>query len=273
MRETMASMLVFLITILFAVTPAMSEPPDGITILKQMKKAFEPPRPSARKVVVSSTFKNETVQFVAGQARKTFSDGKRILMVMLGPESVRGNAYLFWEREKQSNLMLAYFPFIRRIREFLPVELYGRFLGTNFTYADLGFVRFHEDYKLLGDEEHAGVRAYKVVEKLPHERLYYSHIYVWVAVDSFLPLQRDYYDTGGRLWKTELFKEVVTINNVPTPLLIQMKDRDGSSTDLKVTEVQYDVKIPDELFNPNLLPKAVESPLWQGYGSQATKDK
>jgi hypothetical protein len=60
---------------------------------------------------------------------------------------------------------------------------------------------------------------------------------------------------------------------MPTPLLIQMKDRDGFSTDLKVTEVKYDVEIPDELFNPNLLSKAVDSPLWQGYGSQTTKDK
>jgi outer membrane lipoprotein-sorting protein len=266
-------LLVILMTIVFTVTPAIAESPNVTTIVKQMKEVFEPSRPSTRKVVISSTFKNESIQFVAGQARKMFPNGKRIIWVMLEPASIRGNTYLFWEREKQPNFMYVYLPFIRRVREFSPVELYEHFLNTDFTYADLGFVRLHEHYKLLGEEKLGGVRTYKVEERLPHERLYYSHIYIWVAADSFLPLQRDYYDTEGRLWKTEFFKELATINNVPTPLLTQMKNKDGSSTDLKVTEVQYDVKIPDELFDPNLLPKAVESPLWQGYGSQATKDK
>jgi hypothetical protein len=272
-------LLAILMTIIFTITPAIAESPNVTTIVKQMKEVFEPSRPSTRKVLVSSTLKieniqkNERIEFVAGQARKTFLNGKRTLWVMLEPERIRGNTYLFWERERQPNVMLAYFPFMRRVREFLPVEVYDRFLDTNFTYSDLGFVRLHEHYKLLGEERLGGVRAYKVEERLPRERLYYSHIYIWVAVDSFLPLQRNYYDTEGRLWKTELFREVVTINNVPTPLLIQMKDRDGYSTDLKVTEVQYDVNIPDELFNANLLPKAVESPLWKGYGPQATQDR
>jgi outer membrane lipoprotein-sorting protein len=272
-------LLGILMVIVFTVTSAIAESPNVTTIVKQMKEVFEPSRPSTRKVVVTSSYKiegiqkNETIQFVAGQARKMFPDGKRIIWIILEPEHARGTAYLFSEREKQPNLIVAYFPFIRRVREFLPVELYDRFLETNFTYADLGFVRLHEHYKLLGEENLGGIHAYKVEERLPHERLYYSHIYIWVAADSFLPLQRNYYDTEGRLWKTELFKEVATINNVPTPLLIEMKDRDGYSTYLKVTEVQYDVKVPDELFNPNLLQKAVDSPLWKGYGSQATKDK
>ena len=42
----------------------------------------------------------------------------------------------------------------------MPVDIYQRFLGTDFTYADLGFVRLHEMYKLLGEEELNGVQAY-----------------------------------------------------------------------------------------------------------------
>jgi outer membrane lipoprotein-sorting protein len=261
-RETVASMLMFFIAILFVVSPAMSQPPEGIAILRQMKEVFEPSRPSLRKVVVSSDFKGYRNQFVVGEARKTFPVGKRRVLVLLEPESVRGNTYLFWEREKQPNFMYVYFPVIRRVREMMPVQLYGNFLGTDFTYADLGFVRLHEHYRLLGEEEHGGIRAYKVEEKFTGEALYYSRIIIWVAADSFLPLRRDYYDAAGRLSKTELFKEVITFNNVPTPLLIRMRDRDGAITDFKVTKVEYDVKIPDDLFDPNLLPKVINSPLW-----------
>lgn len=264
----MGTLLWILVAIVLAVTPAMAEPPSMMTIVKQMKAVFEPSSPSTSKVIISSTSKvagserNERIQFLCGQARKMFPDGKRMLLVMLEPGSIRGNTYLFRERDKQPNFTLIYLPFIRRVRELLPVELYDRFLDTDFTYADLGFVRLHENYRLLGEENFAGVRAYKVEESFPHERSHYSRIIIWVAADSFLPLQREYYDTEGRPWKTERFKEVVTINNIPTPLLIQMKDRDGNSTELKVTEVQYDVKISDDLFDPNLLPKVVDSPIW-----------
>jgi hypothetical protein len=53
----MASILVFLVTLLFVVTPAMAQPPDGIAILKQMKEVFEPSRPSLRKEVITSDFR------------------------------------------------------------------------------------------------------------------------------------------------------------------------------------------------------------------------
>jgi len=269
----MGPLLAIIITFLIMVTPGSAAVPDMTTILRQMKQVLEPTNSSTRRVVISSSFQNQTDQFVAAQARKMFPDGKRILWVMLEPESVRGTTYLFWERQKLPNVTLAYFPFIRRVREFLPVESYGRFFGTDFTFADLGFVRVHNNYKFWGKEEFGGIPAYKVEERFPEERLFYSRILIWLAADSFLPLQREYYDLKGRLWKTEFFKEVVKINTIATPLLIQMKDRDGYSTDLKVTEVQYDVKIPDDLFNPDQLPQAINYPVWQTYGPGTGQSK
>ena len=46
---------------------------------------------------------------------------------------------------------------------------------------------------------------------------------------SLLPLQRDYYDVAGNLWKTELFEEE-KIDGVPTAIRIQMKDLQGKSS-------------------------------------------
>lgn len=167
-----------------------------------------------------------------------------------------------------------YIPAIRRTRQLLDVEAYDHFVGTEFTDADLAFIRLHEHYRLLGKEDHAGVPAYKVEEKMPQERLYYSRIVIWVAKDSFLPLRRDYYDIAGRLWKTELIKDISVIDNVPIPLRIVMKDvQEGSSTELEVSMVIYNAEIPDEVFDPKLLPKVVNLPLWQTYGSRPTGGK
>ncbi len=92
-----------------------------------------------------------------------------------------------------------------------------------------------------------------------------------MSANSFLPLQRDYYDTPGRLWKTELF-EVSIIDKTPTPIRIVMKDvQRGFGTELNITDVDYRVEIPDEIFDPKLLPNAVNSPLWQRYRVQSHK--
>jgi len=85
-----------------------------------------------------------------------------------------------------------------------------------------------------------------------------------------LPLQRDFYDAAGALWKTETF-EVSTIDGVPTPIRIEMKDLQGkSSTELQISAVRYDGEIPDEVFDPLQLPVVANAPVWQATGAYAT---
>lgn len=244
----------------------------AMDMVKKMKEIFEPVRPSTRKVIISMNDKGETLQWTAGQARKELPDGKRMVMVMLEPESVRGIAYVVAEPKDKPGTLWMYLPALRRVRGLTPVDAYEHFLGTDFTYADLGFVRLHEHYKLLGEENHAGVRAYKVEEVVPQERAYYSRIITWVAADSLLPLQRDYYDVAGALWKTELFEQVSIIDGVPTPLRIRMNDvQAGTSTEINVSEVRYGVDIPDAVFDPERLPQVVTHSLWKGYSTAVAK--
>lgn len=280
----MALILAIIITVVLSVCPAIAEPqktiavaesPSGIVCVTKMKDAFEPTRSSLRRLVVSLTNEEgEKTQYIAGYAYKKFPDGKRMVMIMLEPKDIRGFTYLFWERENRPAMWI-YIPTIRRVRELKPVQASESFLGTDFTYSDIGLVSLPKECELVEVTDHAGVKAYKVEEKVLGELgLFYSRMITWIAMDSFLPLQRDYYDDAGRLWKTELFKEVTTIDKVPTPLLIEMKDlQAGYVTDLKITNVVYDVNIPDEIFDPKLLPKVVNLPLWQSYGSQTSKGK
>lgn len=241
--------------------------PDVMSIVNRMKAAFEPVRPSVRKLVitVSGDTGQDQARWVAAVARKELPDGKRSLFLVLEPESLRGNALLIWERQGQEDMMWIYGPAVRRVRAIVPVEKYERFLRTDFTYADLGFVSLQGAYRFLGEEQHAGVRAYKI-EEVPKDQWYYSRIITWVAADSLLPLQRDYYDRAGQLWKTELFEQVTVINGIPTPLRIRMLDvQQDSSTELQMSEVRYDVELPDELFDPKRLPDVMTLPLWQPY--------
>jgi outer membrane lipoprotein-sorting protein len=267
-------MIAFLLTLMLLLTPqiVIAASPDVMTIVARMKEAFEPSQPSTRQVVISMNTQGEKLQWIAGQARKELPDGKRMTMIMLGPESLRGIGYTVAEQKNKPSMLWVYLPPLRRVRGLVPVDAYEHFLGTDFTYADLGFVRLHEKYRLLGEEEHNGVHAYKIEEAAPEERAYYSRLLTWVAADSFLPLERDYYDVAGILWKTEIFDHISVIDGVQTPLHIRMNDiQANSSTELDISHVQYGVSIPDEFFDPERLPQTVTDSLWQGYHVQTAK--
>jgi outer membrane lipoprotein-sorting protein len=262
--------VVWLFMCLFITTPARAQAQDPtMDIVKKMKEAFEPAKPSLRKVVISATSEGETVQWVARQPRKQLPDGKRMTMVLLEPAELKGNAYVISEPKDKPSVVWLYAPFLRRIREFTTVDAYEHFMGTDFTFADLGFVRLHPQYRLLGEEEHGGKQTYKIEETVPKERAYYSRVVTWVDKGTLLPVQRDYYDPAGTLWKTETF-EVDTIDGVPTPVRIVMKDLQGkTSTEQRISEVRYGIDIPDAIFDPMKLPVVANSPLWQSSAAQA----
>lgn len=263
-----------LIAGLFMSAPSRALAQDPVMdVVKKMKEVFEPVRPSTRTVALTLTAGGETIWWVAREALKQFPDGSRLVLVMLEPPEVQGNAYLIWEPEDKSSAVWTYLPVLRRVRELVGVDAYEHFLGTDFTYADLGFVRLHPQYRWLGEEAHGGKQTYKIEEGVPQERAYYSRVITWVSKDSLLPVQRDYYDVAGRLWKTEVFEEE-TIDGVPTPVRIQMTDLQGkSSTELQVRDVRYDVEVPDALFDPLALSTAASSPMWQSANAQATQSQ
>ncbi len=66
-------------------------------IVKKMKEAFEPVKPSTRRVVLTVNSEGETVKFVMAKARKQFPDGKRMVVVLLQPTDLKGNNYLVME--------------------------------------------------------------------------------------------------------------------------------------------------------------------------------
>lgn len=225
-----------------------------------MKAALETDHPSTSTVVMVIRSQGETVEWTGRQVRKKLGNGKRMLTVLLKPADVKGIALLIWERrQERADKQWIYLPYLRRVREMLPVGAFESFLGTDCTVADLGFVDLrHRTFSLLGEEKLGNVQTYKVQEVLKDPR-YYSRIVTWVATDGMLPVRRDYYDMGNALWKTELYDDVKTINGVPSPLRIRMEDKQtGNSTELRVRNLHYDVHLPDELFDPLRLPQTVK---------------
>ncbi len=247
----------------YAINPAYAYSPDVSTIIKNMDEAINAWRSGTRKLLITMKDGDQiTNEWTARNAYKEFPDGKRALLVILKPKALKGSAHLYWNQSDNITAEWEYFPSIRRVRKLSGLTAYDSFFGTDFTYADLGIKDPDGTHKLLGEEIHAGMKVYKV-ETTPQVDCYYSRIINWIAYDTFLPIQRDYYDSGGRLWKTKLFENVVTIDNIPKPLRVRMLDlQRNHSTEVTISEVCYDVDcLSKETFDPKKLPQAILSPV------------
>jgi hypothetical protein len=237
---------------------------DATAIAERMRTALEPPRPSTRKLTfVISAEDGESTQLVAGQARDGRFEGGRALTVILAPPDAKGLAFLVEDRrDPQADVQWLWVPSVRRVRKLVAAEENESFFNTDFTYADLGFVRRDVAYKLLGKEDRAGVRSYKL-ESIPEQKWYLSRILTWVSVETSLPVERQFFDPAGALYKIERFQDVQAIDGIPTPLKIRMENIPAkSTTDLVVSSVTYDSKLQPSMLDPDHLREAASSPSW-----------
>lgn len=253
---------------------ACAAAPEVTSIVKQMKDMMEPEQSSRQKLTITLTAEGDNTQWIAGKLYKPLKDGKGIVIVMLEPQEVRGIAFLVRERKNKPDLMWIYVPFIRRVRELLPVNAYEPFIGTDFTFADLGFVDINRHYKLIGEKQHSGVKAFEVQGSPGQaDKFFDSRIVTWIAAGTLLPIERDYYDPAGQLWKTELFKDVSVVDGVSTPMRIEMKVMNGGNTTINVDTIDNKADIPDEVFDPKNLSKLGSHPIWQPFTQKPGEGK
>jgi len=261
MKKICASLTI--IFLLFMLNFANASSPDVEDIMNKSDAAIDAWRSGTRKLVITIRDGDQiTSKFIARNAYKKFPDGMRTLLVILEPDAMKGSANLFLTRTDKTTAQWVYSPIIRRVRRLSGLTAYDSFHGTDFTYADLGIKDPGGTSRFLGEEVLGDTKAYKI-ETIPKERWYYSRIVSWIAADTFLPIKRDYYDSGERHWKTKFFEHVVTIDNIPKPLRVRMLDlQRNHSTEVMISHVCYDVEyLPKETFDPENLPNAVLSPV------------
>ena len=267
MRRVLNLTIAILVLVAFAFAARADTPagePDAASIVKRMKQALEPGRPSVRVMTVKvNSREGFAAQWTLGQARAHVNDTDSMLTVVLKPAGARGLAFLAIEKPGAVAVEYSYLPAVRRVNEITPVAAYEPFGGTDFTYGDLGPVRLGGQEKLDGTETHNGVKCYKLEGAFANNPLF-SKAVTWVAVDTGLPVERDYYDLAGKLYKSEHFEKIATIDNVPTIMKIVMHDvQMGGSSEIDVASVKYDKQAPAELFDPEHLPDAANDSFWK----------
>src|SRR5664279_2141623 len=106
----------------------------------------------------------------------------KTLVVFTAPTEIRGVALLSINQRGVSDRQYVYTPATQRVRSVVPQERYASFIGTDFTYEDIGERVLSEyTYRTLGDNEVIdGHKCFKV-EATPVDasRSQYKVVYIW----------------------------------------------------------------------------------------------
>lgn len=244
---------------------AIAANPDVKAIVKGMKRGLQGPDDAVRimnlKVISDG---RTTAEWKIAQANGDANGAHWILTAVLAPPNARGLAFLDKEETNAtSSIKYAYLPATKRVLEFTPVQGYDPFFATDFSYQDLGFVLLGGGgEKLVRTETRNGKKVYKL-EDHPINNPYYSKVISYVAADSLLPVERDFYDRGGRTFKTE-HCTIDTVDGVPTITKMVMNNvNSGGSSEIDVAKVIRNKPAPADLFDPKRLPTIVEHPFWK----------
>ncbi|MFZ1703954.1 MAG: outer membrane lipoprotein-sorting protein [Saprospiraceae bacterium] len=218
---------------------------DGLSIIKKVDENMS-----------SKTTISESQMVIYGKrgsrkvTSKSYAEGnQKSYTEYLSPEREKGTKML-----KLDDRLWIYSPSTDR-----RIQLSGHMLRQSVMGSDLSYEDMMEDRKLvdlynvkvLGEEVVDGRKSWVLELNAKVEDVAYVKRKIWVDQERFVPLKEELFAKSGQLLKKTVMSDVSKIGSRWYPKKINYKDmlKDGKGTDFIMLNVQFDVKIPDYIFN------------------------
>jgi len=244
------------ITAMAAIATVMAYQPSNAQLTGQqiMEKVYNNPSGEDTQGSLTMTLTNNRgKQRVRTLKQYIKDDGKveKKIMFFVTPADVKNTSFMNWSyADGRSDDQWIYLPALKRTKRISSDGKSDNFMGSDFTYDDLGDRHPNQDnHKLLREETVDGKDCY-VVESTPKEDNYmYSKTITWVMKDNYLGLKREFYDDRGKLLKVLTILKYDKVDGFWTILETEMHNvQKDHRTNMKFTDVQTNKGIPNSKF-------------------------
>lgn len=133
------------------------------------------------------------------------------------------------------------------------------FMGSDFTYDDLGDRQPDQDvHKLLREEKLNGEDCY-VVESIPKDKDYmYSKTITWIIKDKWIGLKKEFYDEDEELLKILKVNKYEDINGFWIITNTEMKnEQKDHKTIMILKNVKINTGINDDKFTERIMTRGI----------------
>ncbi len=189
------------------------------------------------------------VRNVISYSKDYGKDSKKV-MYFTKPEDVKGTCFLSWEYDdvsKEDDKWL-YMPALRKERRISGKSSNDYFMGTDFTYDDMGDRNVDEDNHTLESEDVYEGRDCWVIKSVPVEKGEYTYKKVWVRRDNFMVVHVEYYNRVGLL-KVLSCGRIEQIDGIWTAGEMVMENiQEKHKTVMEFSDIRYNSPVKDSLF-------------------------
>lgn len=180
----------------------------------------------------------------------------KIIMWFLKPADVKGSSFLRISYDDRDDDMWLYLPAFRKVRRIASHAKKGSFMGSDFTYEDIGDRKLNDyTYKKLKESEKYEEYDCWVIESVPVEGLVtdYVKIVSWIWKEEFFPVKEEFYDKRGTLKKIKTV-ELTQVEKYWVPSKMTMEViKTKHKTVLDFTKIEVDTGLDEKVFSQNYL--------------------
>ncbi len=189
-------------------TPVQAEDPAEEAGLRIAEEARERQKGFGQftadlKMVLRNKEGRESEREVSLKVLEMDGDGDRTLFVFDRPRDVRGTAFLVHAHIDEPDDQWLFLPALNRVKRISSSKQSGSFMGSEFSYEDLGAIEVAKfTHRLLRDEAYGELEC-TVSERIPLDSdSGYSRQLVWIDTEELRTVQVQYFDRGGQHLKT-----------------------------------------------------------------------
>jgi hypothetical protein len=187
-------------------------------------------------------------------------DGDRLLIRFTFPNDIRGTGFLVWEHPDADDERFLFLPSLGRVRRIAGAETQESFVGSDFTYEDIGGREFDEySYGFAGaDGTNASWTppggsarpAWRLESRRKNKSAEFPRVVSLVLKDSFVVVQADVFNRRDEKQKVYTVKRLEQIEGIWTVMESEMTNAlERTRTELIVESTDYNVGLRENDFS------------------------
>ncbi len=235
-----------------------------ITALQVIEKVYNRPvgddMTSNLKMTLINSGGNERVREIK-QFSRDFGKVEKRIMFFVKPADVKNTSFMNWsyDEEGKDDDQWIYLPALKKVKRISSDSKGDYFMGSDFTYDDLGDRKPNDDtHKILREEKLNGEDCY-VIESTPKDEDYmYSKTVTWIIKDKWIGLKKDFYDEDGDLLKTLTVNKYKDIKGFLIITNTEMNNiQKNHKTVMELRNVKINSGIPKSKFTERMMTRGI----------------
>jgi len=193
-------------------------------------------------------------------------EGDRLLIRFTYPNDIRGTGFLVWEHPDADDERFLYLPALGRVRRIAGSEAQESFVGSDFTYEDIGGREFDEYTYAIADENASWTPpaggparpAWRLESRRKDTSAEFPRVVSTVLKDSFFVVSADIYNRRNEKQKVYTVRRLEQVEGIWTAMESEMTNAlEKSKTELVVGAADYNVGLNEADFTRRELERGI----------------